>query len=815
MAAVIVVILFPEMRATFSEQFTALGWGTGLGSAVSGLGLIVASFLLRPALFLRSPGGGDRFMNRIPFPLRRNDDTLFTWPLMGSAAFLIIRTGSVTLVQNLADGPGLRFAVSVLLTACAWMLAGIYLRRLRSASFATYVGCGYLVLAVALMFLVQAPDIDENWALLTALTALQLIYLAGWFTARAGSGKSSDPLAANESDATTTYLGRVLGADTDRTWIRGVVSTPVRNVLHAATLVLTGVCAWQLVGSSPSVILLVLVGFLCGQLCWHGLSASSPAYGVLLFLLAWLAIVSNAAIGSRHLFDRIKYQSLIPPTLVLLLAVQVAVTSLEFIPGLYRRLRNCCSDAVDRHMSDLRSDALVRCRGDCRCDARCSGRHHSTLAPDRDLCSGLVTARVQASVAILSGVLLLSYFLFHTDVYGIMGDSTATAIEQRMRAFASPWRLSALALILAVTQALLSRLTRAWRRLIRGRFAQRPFASRDAGWLVAPSLLAGLAATVVHSAEPVFREQRLQMIAPFTAAVAWGVLGWSSGRTRLYIGSGMLIAIGNIHVVRIFLGEHLRPYGVSEIQLVCFGLAASLLELTTVRLIARNDVITRSFNRASLGLAGLVMALTGINYVAHPDLSTITWQRFAMSGGMAWLAGLYFRRAARRPMSGEEPFVRIAEGMHHLGLTVALWCAVLMIPVMRSPEFALMSLGIPLLWFWLRAEAISGLVPAPRDAYRDSAACAEFCFAVCVCVPFCLSDGHVSCGCHSRCNHTASPIPAHRVLPFQRAVCRVGVHHSVATERPGSNLVDRALRRVRTRCRVVFHADVVARAESV
>ena len=53
MATVIAVILFPELRARFRETFDSLGWGTGLGSACSALGLVLACFYLERARWLK------------------------------------------------------------------------------------------------------------------------------------------------------------------------------------------------------------------------------------------------------------------------------------------------------------------------------------------------------------------------------------------------------------------------------------------------------------------------------------------------------------------------------------------------------------------------------------------------------------------------------------------------------------------------------------------------------------------------------------------------------------------------------------------
>ena len=100
MATVIAVILFPELRARFHEAFETIGWGTGLGSSCSALGLLLACFSLKRAGWLKQLDEGDLFFGRIPFPLRRFDHTLFTWPLATSALFLIVRVDSWNFVRS-------------------------------------------------------------------------------------------------------------------------------------------------------------------------------------------------------------------------------------------------------------------------------------------------------------------------------------------------------------------------------------------------------------------------------------------------------------------------------------------------------------------------------------------------------------------------------------------------------------------------------------------------------------------------------------------------------------------------------------------
>ena len=58
MAAVIVVVLLPSLKASLLATFPQLGWGTGYGSAWIALLLLLLAFRLREAAFLRDLGRG-------------------------------------------------------------------------------------------------------------------------------------------------------------------------------------------------------------------------------------------------------------------------------------------------------------------------------------------------------------------------------------------------------------------------------------------------------------------------------------------------------------------------------------------------------------------------------------------------------------------------------------------------------------------------------------------------------------------------------------------------------------------------------------
>lgn len=725
MAAVIVIILFPEIRATFASQFEALGWGTGLGGAASALGLVLAAFVLRSAAFLESPGDGDRFMNRVRFPFRRSDHTLLTWPLIGSALFLMIRCDTVTLLDNLVTGIEIRTVTAIALTGVSWLLLAVYLRRLTHAAVATWLGCFWLIVSTVLLYLVQAPDAHWMWPTLVSGVVVQSVWLLSvmrW--------KLAGPVDAEGSESPSresTLMARVTGAGTDRSWIQPVLADPARSVLHIGTLLVTAACAARLLVDEPPPFFWMLTGSVVLQLVWHGHDSERPLHGGLLFALLGISVLAWTSPGSGPLAERVSWNHSLVPSLVFALSIQGSLLLAEAVPSAAGRVRGI------RVPFQFLGALLVAGLLVVGLLESVTGAIPHTPAGGRFVWqmvllagAGFVTARSQASLwmALLSGT--LCYAVAHTDLIGTWGSGAASDVEQRLTAWLSPWRLGVFSLVLAAAAASGVRIRRRLPWLFEGSWPQLPFRATQAEWIIVYSLAAASLAALLQTALPQHRDATRQLAAPFLAAVTWGLTGWQWRNARYLIGGGVLVALGNIHVVRLTLGDTLRPWGISDLQLMCLGLALTLIELTGIRLLARSAVITRSFNRASLGLAGLVLALIGANYFVHPDLSTITWQRFVVSGAMAWLAALYFRRAARRPMAGEESSVAVAEGMHHFGITIALWCGVLTIPVLRTPEVALFSLGFPLLYFWLRAEFGLAVGQASGAACRTSAAVLGF-----------------------------------------------------------------------------------------
>jgi len=702
MAAVIAVILLPELRARFHESLEAIGWGSGIGSSLSALGLVLACFPLSRAGWLRDLGEGDRFFGRIPFPLRRLDHTLFTWPLTASAVFLSVRVDTWTVLQNALPGRSLenlllidssriplKTAIAVCVSGVTWTLLAVLYRSRRGAVIGVHLG--WIALLAGLLLGNHLLDTDWHWSWPVLVTGLTLQWL----------------------DLVYSRL------KTTQPWIELSLIRPTRSVLAMGSLVLASVCVIGLILHDASEFweLAALIGFVAIQLVRFGLVRGRTVFGGFLFVLTLVSLLSLTSVGDGHLLRRLSLDESLTPMLWLLLGVHVVHIGLEFARSAYERLRPLLSPFL--LASSLLTVVLVV--------VNCFG---TVLGPDvvtpqqrwMLLVLILLVARNHGSGWL--GLLALLQAYLHTHV--LAGELERYEPVSNIKALFEPWRLATLGLLSAVLGQAGRLLDRDRSGLLIGPFAQPVFRSPHVAWLFAPAVGFLLLATAYHTAVPALRDEPLQLWAPYLSTIGLVIVAWSwRSQTLAWLATAVL-AMGNIHSIRLFAGDTLREAGLSEIHLISLGLVATLLQLSALRELWRREPVAAYVNRASLVLAGVVLVLICLNYVTDPGLADIPWERFVVSGIMAYIAALYFRSAARRPGEGETALVASCEAGYHFGVTLAIWCAVLLIPALREPKTALFALAVPVVYFYARAEQgfASGFALARR--YVDSAAALSF-----------------------------------------------------------------------------------------
>ncbi len=687
MAMAIVVILFPELKSNFRATFDHFSWGTGLGSACSALGLLVVSFPLREAGFLKNLSAGDRFFDRTLFPLRRYDHKLFTWPLVASAVFLISRVDVWVLLKNLfADGIGLKTAIAIGVTSVCWTLAAVYAREYRRSLIGTYLGGLFLLISLLCGHWHLSEHPHWYGPVLVTGIVLQILFFA--YT-----------------------LQR-----TKFEWVETILVAPTRSMLSTGSVIAGSFCILALLGGRDVTTLLPLMTFAGGQLVWHGLRTKQQLFGGLLFFLVWVALLATTP-GEQSLLFRLSVTRAFWPTIGLLLVVQIIHMCLEFKPAIHDKVA-----PLLRPFNVLGSLLTVVVAVSAMTDSIFSVELSSTQLVFA-IAAVVVTARAHQSAPLGLISCLLTYLLVcHLELQ----DGNGYSIRERLELLTIPWRMSLLALAMALAGHAGRLLSVRRPAIVRGPFPVSFFRMPDVAWVFIPAIAFAVLATVYHSSSGELREQSVQLVTPFVASVTLAVIGWSWQNSRFYAIGTPLLTLGNIHIIRVFCGDYLRGYGLSEIHLVCLALAASLLEATVIRRIVARETITSYVNRASLVLAVLVLMLLSANYFVHPNLARIPVFRFIVSGLMALLAGCYCRRAARHPADGEQEYVNWCEGFYHFGVTLAIWCAALLIPGLRQPATAIFAFGLPIAWFYFRSETDfrSGLESGRR--YRNSATVLSF-----------------------------------------------------------------------------------------
>jgi len=689
MAVAITVILFPELKSHLPES---MGWvtsGSGFASAGSALLLVGLCFALRPWAFLKNMSDGDRFMGRDLFPLQRRDHTLFTWPILAAAVFLLVKVDGWNLIRNLVAGPiSLHAALALAISGVAWTIIGIYHRQHREAVAGVHLGWICMAAGIAFGYWRQASDPHWTGPVLVTGLLLQGLYLLYQVSART------------------------------RPWVAALLAEPTRQVLLGGSAAVTGICLINLLGGESLAEMQWLYGFLAVQMVWHGLRTRQWAWGVLLFMQCWIGLLALTAPGTGELWLRTSVTHSLSPTLWLLAAIQLLMVALEMV----QTKRSVGASIVSLVLPAwLLATGLAFLLGLAGLADGVQGQVLSGFQQLLLLVTLLLTARSHASNVILWPALLLGYLMIHRNSLATVGD-----LDRQLELLATPWRVALLGLAVALLPQAGRWVNVRNPRLLAGAFAIPAFTAVATDWLLWPAAGISAAAALYHTAHPVLRESGTQLWAPYLGAVTFAFIAWSRRQSGYWIGAGVLLVLGNIHLIRVGVGDFLRDHGLSELHLICLGLGLGLLQASGLRRALRGETAIADINRASLGLAGSVLALLSANYFTAADLAAITPARLLVSGTLAFLAGWYFRRAARHPGPGEAVHAELCEAMYHFGVVVAWWCAALLVPCFRRPQLALIALSLPVAYFYLRAEigVRQGQLAATR--YRNSAAVLGF-----------------------------------------------------------------------------------------
>ena len=438
-----------------------------------------------------------------------------------------------------------------------------------------------------------------------------------------------------------------------------------------------------------------LAGFLAAQLVWHALRSRSRRFGAVLFALAaaWLSVSPNA-------------HALCGAVPVFLLATLLADVGLERVP----RSRDLLSPLRTPFVAGATGLALALF-GAALLALRSGGGVLDFGVPRQDLyallAALLLAARAQSCAGLGLPAAALAYLVL--------------LVPCAQPALFQPWRLSALAGVLCLMPFVGRSVTARCPQLLRGGSPQFPAlaAAAQAPWLLVPgvALAVGAAAwqMALSAAGQALDPLGIQILPPFAAAAAFALAGWYGRSGALWAVAACLLPLAQGFACAVVWGRELLDRQLTPAHIVGLAAVATVAELAAVRLLTLRlmrpamTAAARWLHGECVALAGLTLVLLGMNYLASPDLAHIPALRFLASGLLALGAGAYFRSAARRPELVQTSEGVSMEALWHVALGLALWCAALMVPALRTPHAALYALALPAVACWCAAETFLNL----------------------------------------------------------------------------------------------------------
>ncbi|MFC1745226.1 hypothetical protein ACFL35_14620 [Candidatus Riflebacteria bacterium] len=666
MAVLILVVLFPAMKADFQATFSFISWGSGLGSSITALFLTVLCFYVRDWKLLKNLSGGDLYMGKKPFPLRRHDASLFTIPLMFTALFLTIKVDLINFFKNtFTSNLQVKTGIALMVTSIVWTLQTVYHRK--REFFAGSVHLGWFWFLIGFTFTYYANSIAPHWSIPFFMTGFVLTLLFFFYR-------------------------RVL--EKKYPWVKALLARPTQVVLQWGTLFVSELSILSLFLFESWQNQSLLIALLIFQLLWHGYRSRSFSYGVHLFFLISTVMLSVAIPGNRPILDILNIRIILYIIITLTFLINTLHLVLEKFPRVYCSCRSILIPNL------FLTSLLVFFAGLFALGLSFLPGGLSPFEMGFITLILFLSAKVHASVlfTLLASILLYPFFMF-TFI------NVDTSLAVRAQTLLLPLHLSLYSLILALLTHAGITLKKHFPWLFVAPFKQPFFQGGSASWLFTTALIFASIAPIYHTYNPGLRNLFLHLPSPYISGFTFLLVSSFLEFPNLLWGAGSFFALGNIHLIRVFLGSFLLARGLSHNHLVCLGLGLNLLLLSILRPSLKDKPeFTIILNRVSLFFAAAILILLGMNYFTHPDIQKITGLRFVISGIMSLLTALYFRQVARKPGPGEEVFTKTCQSFYHFGITLFFWCGALLLPIFRNPNTVLIALSFPLFYFFVNAE---------------------------------------------------------------------------------------------------------------
>lgn len=586
MAAVILVVLFPELRGRIEQYFPVVHWGSGLGSALSAMGLMAACFLASRAAFLKNMTEGDLLLGTRPFPFRRTDASLFTIPLIISAFALAIRVDSWTVYRNLAAGTlGWRTVFALAATGVVWNMLAVQLR-------------------------------DQLFGRLSVVLSWIAFYLAFHF----GVIRYLGHMDLQASCVGTALLLQVLyfvyrGAARRYPWAGELLARPTRLLLAVASEMGAWVCVGLLLTGQPLAWVQYAAVFVAAQMVWHGIIGRRQSPGTVLFLLLFSVILAVFAPGvplHRIALQSQPFAQVVYPLLTVLLAIQIVHLICESMPGWQQRLRPLAEPFQGG--SFLLAGALAV---GCLCQSILIREVWFTSAQMFMMAAVLMLcARANRSGALALAALLLVYVCTHIPAL-----RAAQTPDARLAVLLAPSHSGLFGFVLA-SLAVVGRIAaRMFPRVVQGAFPALPVRIAGSLWLLVPAWMLALQATAYQLLESSMGGTGytlVQLAAPYLATAVFALTGAHLRRPLAIAVSGVLLTIANTHavyVIEAWNGHPLLLAGLWHPHLLCLGAVVTLGMLTGVRLASGTSPLSRIMNPGILMLSLLSLLLMSVQYV--------------------------------------------------------------------------------------------------------------------------------------------------------------------------------------------------------
>lgn len=704
LATLVMIILFPELKAQFTDAFENLGWGSGLGSAVTALILIVSCCVLRSRQWLKNLGPGDPLYAGRFFPWCRYDHTLLTWPLFAAAVFLCLRVDSLTFYRKFYEhvflhneAVPLKTIIALGVSSLSW-IAILYYRgphacSVRVTHFLRILASCFLawsLWATTLMMVGHYKDLHLGTAL--TLPIISIVLCAFLLRmGKMGNNMWSMRNAAIRLDQIAVRLAVPLA-------LCGIVAldTSVQAmdlwILFATCAALAMRDAYRSVSPEKATWFFVLVWLWYGSwqdgLTLHGMKGMIGGAALSVVLLAVREIYMRKNICS----------------------------SVRWVP--------CMSSA--QRIEKTFAGPLVACTQIILLPL--------VLAMAYICMSGLSGETIPnaAWCAFLSLIIAAYSYLQRSWPWALLGvlalwasiewDYAMQAVgsHQRMLDVVRPQSLALLGSLLACIPFLVHEIKNRFPQLQACSPIQLP-SGRDTILLapaIASTVFSMMYISISHFLEKDFGNV-LDMVSVYCMLIP-PLLVVVQGRCILpaTIVSILALIVANAVCVNQYAGEYLRELGLQRLHVLSFAVAITALMLSLcARMIPCTLIMIR---QANCFLAACLLLMITANYMAHPSIETVSGIRFLASALVAIIAGRALRHLALGHISKSILWKNIGHAAYHLSVSLAVACVILSIPIMRSSALVLLALTAPVLYFYARAEIDRS---AGDTMYRYSTVC--------------------------------------------------------------------------------------------